>query len=1324
MAWPPIRSTARVGGSQAMPTRTAMSRLAARRCVALLVLGALGDTRPGTAIRAPDYDECCARGDQLVKDGSFEQMDRTGTKLAHWGVYRTVEGCFRVMADAAGSSHGTQYVEFRPDKQRTVYGSLTGTPAGQFRAAVRVRGSGRFRFALDPRPRGWRSRKTKTLGRQHSEWHKIESTNWELCAWDFGLPAEYTVDGKREKPEGIGFRFLVEGELSFDQCLVAKRTLWTDAPASSRRTPASPEPKGSVPPPFLTLPRLGRAPIIDGVIGEKEWQQAAAVTGFTELNTRRCASRQTVVYAGYDARCLYVAFRCPHEGKLGEGEPVRDAGFGHGIDAVEIWLVPPDGNPRQFVAWPGGGRIDKNGTDGLAWNPEWEVRHRVRDSGETIGGILTFRRKLWTAEAAIPFAELGVSPPADGEQWRANFTRDFSVAKGRTKSVADWTTWSPIAGRFGELEQFGAIRFSAAVPAIQWLTLGDLANGELAAAGRISGTGPAVRLQCRTTFADTPGKTLSFRSATVEPSPDAAQPFDLRDKLRVAGSTDGVMHFQAEQGEDAEPLTRAALPFRAAPALRVKLIPVPTRGTLYAQVNSARLADALPETFTAHAVVCAGDTPTDTAVGETWSNADLRRDLRLDTSALPPGDYQLRVSLRREPGGEAIAAAVERFVLPPKPEWLGNDIGLTEDVPPPWTPVGVDGTLVEITERRYRIGPQGLPEQVTVLGEDLFAAAPGISLTVNDRPLAWTAEAPELVERRERLARWRIGGTAGPVRLEGQLTVEFDGFALLDFTLGTSEALTVDRVALDFPFAEDRAMYVRAPNAHGEHGTCFALLDHDGEPKQAGICAVHYGLGKWFWPDAWFHEIWVGDDSRGFSVMCETEEPLRGRQRTCIEKTADATTLSIVLIDGPHRLDAPLRFRYMWQATPVKPLVRDPKTWHVCYRGQTTEGAASRLFATLDYWALKWQCYPELFLPRRAWERRNKPLLDSECKLVPYFGTSIVTTEAPDLKPFLREWEHDPVMISSSPRGGWITACHNSTYADRCLHSLKGIVDDIGFNGLYLDVSSCSACKNPYHGCGYRDPETGERRPVVNILAARRLCMRMYQFLRSEGREGVLFRHGMPVPAVAGFVDVVTQGEDWCREGKAQYDRLTPEIFRVKEMKRQYGVPHTWYTFHHYYRGVPFGGRVPLAAILAYCLPHHILPTEGRQGMWPVWEATDQFWTTSEFIPYWATTPAAAAPDPGVLCSAYVQRDTNTAWLVVANWSTEAITTNVALDLRRMGLSPERVSAGRALKHPILQPEDPPEGDTMPNTPIALSAGKLRLALAPRNLELVRLRSK
>jgi len=283
----------------------------------------------------------------------------------------------------------------------------------------------------------------------------------------------------------------------------------------------------------------------------------------------------------------------------------------------------------------------------------------------------------------------------------------------------------------------------------------------------------------------------------------------------------------------------------------------------------------------------------------------------------------------------------------------------------------------------------------------------------------------------------------------------------------------------------------------------------------------------------------------------------------------------------------------------------------------------------------------------------------------------------------------------------------------------KRIVDDLGYQGLYLDVSSCSGCANPYHGCGCQARDTGEWMQTVPVFANRRLYKRLYQLNKSNSRDAWLFRHGMPVAAVAGFVDVVTQGEDWCREGSDQYDRLTPEIFRTREARTQFGTPYTWYAFHHYYRGEKFGGRVPLSTMLAYCLPHRVLPTAGHTGMWPVWDVLDRFWIDSEFLPYWSPASPVRIDVPNVLGTVYLKRETKEALVVIANWDAETRRAEVVIDTQKLGMDPTRAQLTRALRHPLLQPEDAPETDRMTNRPLHYDNERVMLELHGRNLEVL-----
>ena len=1292
-------------------------RVAGQKAVAaaICLLAVAGESKSGET----DYDTLTARGLQLLKNGSFEEMARDGKSVADWGVPRDVKVRFKVVTDAKGSRHGASYVTFTPDKLRYLYGSLKGTPSGKLRMSVWAKGEGQIYFIITLRAENWRVKKVAILKRLTSDWFSVKSKTWQRFSHVFDVPESVEVGDKREAPGQIGVQFGVKGSVSLDECIVAAvEKLKGMAPKLVARAAGPARLR-----PSITIPKLSTPPTIDGEIAADEWREAAAVTGFNQLNKRKLASRQTVVYVGFDDSKLYVAFRCSHEGKFGAGKPGRDSGCDFQTEGIEVWLQPPGKQWYQFLGWPAGGIIDVSKEGGFEWNGRWELKNKVEDSGETVGGILLFSKKTWTAEVSVPFEDLGVTAPKDGDTWRVNFCRDFSVAKGKTRRSDDWTTWAPLTGRFQNVKEFGDATFRSDSPAVQVTNLGDLTNGDLSVSGAVAGGKGKVRIEARAAASGS-AKTLSFQSKELTVEQDQAVSFALSDTLKVAGATDIDLDIRAEDTESGQQIARVVIPFTATAALRLRLIPAIFQDTVYAQIDAGRVPD-LPKQVRVEAELFKDDAGTGVSTSEVWTSEKPTGDLKLAIGGLEPDDYQVKAFLKDTRDGKTLASSVASFPLVEKPEWFGNKIGVTDEVPTPWTPVRVDADRVSVTEREYRLAPTGLPRQISALGENLFASPPRLIAEVGGRETAWECKALEEVRRKPGQIVWHLDGRAGSLRLQGTLTVEFDGFALWDFTVQGKEPVVVDSLRMEFPFKRQRALYARGANATEHAGAYHACLYNTAAPSAPDICSAHFSSNGWAWPEKWVHRIWVGDDERGLSIICETQENLRGKSRTVVERADQTNTLVLYLVDGPHELREALRYRYAWQATPVKPRPKDPKIWHATYRRVEEEDYLKRVYVTTDYHALKYISYPTLYHRRRAADKRNAIFRQHGVKLVPYFATQGITSEPEDLKPFLREWERYPVRTIGGLRGEWVLSClQDPAFADFIVWSTKKIVDDLGYDGLYLDVSSVHGCSNHYHGCGCKVAGQAEWQPTVNIFASREAYKRLYNLLKSEGRNRVLFRHGMPVAAVAGFVDVVTQGEDWCREGTNQYGRLTPDIFRVKSMRIQYGTPYTWYTFHHYYRGIKFGGRIPLDTILAYCLPHRVLPTEGRAGMWPVWDVTDRFWTSSKFIPYWDPGSPVHTNEDNVLGSVYWKEAEQKALLVVANWNREPCTVDVKIDLAKLGMDPAKTNARRALNHPIRQRKDPPVTQPMPNNPIELTAGKLRLWLAGRNLELILLESK
>ena len=82
------------------------------------------------------------------------------------------------------------------------------------------------------------------------------------------------------------------------------------------------------------------------------------------------------------------------------------------------------------------------------WAPRWEARATVsRD------------RKMWIAEIATPFAELG-GAPARAAKWRMNFCRERWIGEPRGPwAPKELSAWSPTFREFGLPARFGTATF-------------------------------------------------------------------------------------------------------------------------------------------------------------------------------------------------------------------------------------------------------------------------------------------------------------------------------------------------------------------------------------------------------------------------------------------------------------------------------------------------------------------------------------------------------------------------------------------------------------------------------------------------------------------------------------------------------------------------------------------------------------------------------------------------------------------------------------------------------------------------------------------------
>ena len=199
-----------------------------------------------------------------------------------------------------------------------------------------------------------------------------------------------------------------------------------------------------------------KPPTIDGKLDDVCWQNSAKTGELIQFEPQRGepATQPTTIYLAYDANKLYVAFECfkLDMNNLAANQTRRDSFF-FSDDHVEVLIDTfLDGrNCYTFALNPLGTQTDRRlineganrrtgqsmiGT-AISWDCDWE-------------GQAAKETDRWTAEFAIPFAELRFSKGAEIATWGINFWRN-------DEALAEEQTWADLGERQYAVSRFGRL---------------------------------------------------------------------------------------------------------------------------------------------------------------------------------------------------------------------------------------------------------------------------------------------------------------------------------------------------------------------------------------------------------------------------------------------------------------------------------------------------------------------------------------------------------------------------------------------------------------------------------------------------------------------------------------------------------------------------------------------------------------------------------------------------------------------------------------------------------------------------------------------------
>ncbi len=443
--------------------------------------------------------------------------------------------------------------------------------------------------------------------------------------------------------------------------------------------------------PMLTIGPVAGV-TVDGSPLRDEWAAAAGASAFVRLGGT-LAPYEARCSVGYDETGLVVGWSilsAPHAERRG-----RDGELWHD-DEVELFLQPdPAGPYYQFIVSASGDVGDGQGQD-RSWDANWEAAVSVAPGS-------------WTAEMRIPFEALGVTP-RPGDVWRVNFARHSTIPD-------EYLTWAPLQRSLHEPDHFGEMRFSAAAPECSVSGVGVFrrASGHrlLVAVGAQARQGATL-----TAILLAQGTEIARRVGQLQTVLELPVPEPGRYVLRMVGV-----------GAAGAEVFRQEVPVYVKPPIELSL----RKGLLEAMAVifgiDAEAAPGVPERYR---ISVNGE---QAATVEAHAANPRRATATVSLAGVEPGEVTLAVEAMA--GERVIASEATSFELPPQPDYVGSDIGISDELPAPWTPVEADADAVRCWGREYVFDGQALPARITTADAQLLAGPIRLVAVAGRRHQLW-----------------------------------------------------------------------------------------------------------------------------------------------------------------------------------------------------------------------------------------------------------------------------------------------------------------------------------------------------------------------------------------------------------------------------------------------------------------------------------------------------------------------------------------------------------------------------------------------------------
>lgn len=961
--------------------------------------------------------------------------------------------------------------------------------------------------------------------------------------------------------------------------------------------------------PRLCLPLMRTVPVIDGKIDPGEWRDAARMERFNKRGPEAFSGEASFL-VGSDGKKLFIAIRseAPASGILQRAMPL--AGNNLAVtadDNAELVIIPDLKAEKRRIFHTiinNRGTLYCQGNDNgspVPWRGNWEVRGSVRDG-------------FWNFEAALPLADLGIEP---GKMPR---TMGLRICRGWKQLTAGslQTSWEPAQAVFASGDFIPEITWDGNAPVVQHIQLKDADGYRVKITIRNPGS-RALKARAHITVKpknSAPGEKNTDltiapgQTAEVDCGGTALGDEALATEIRVT-SPDGVQTyyyrgyswsmerpealFKAAKNDDSE---RLAAQFAYYPSYNKMRLRVDTGSlqnkTAVKKVNAALKDASGKELATTEIPVLQAD-----IYELIWEIPDLKK----HTADTGKNEYTLTFDVAGVPNGK-----IERKFVRNVMEWENNDIGKSETIVAPFTPIEIEGDTLSTILRKHELNQFGLWSQIIAADQPLLkdggmrleAVIGGKAIPVEFADFKFTVQRPAKAETQ---AQFSFG------RQKAASTAEWDYDGMMKWTLTLEPGTeTIDSLKLVIPLDDSKMPLMHTCTDGIRINAGGAVPAGEGAVWDGSKCARNSLFGTYV------PYIWIGGELRGLSVFGENDKGWSVPDKSpCQQLIRKGGTLYLVLnlIAAPVKIVEKREIVIGFEATPIKPMPENWRKWNMWswYGSGLIKQFEFRchFMGSCYYWGAPTACadiYP-LYEDTRFWEElartrktgeKNQPFIDEWIKRYPlpgkpgspeydkafatyknhvnagfhmtaqaknpasdmimyYTNARGVRWDTPEGQTFVDEWHRNPF---SQRKFKWMDATAYDmepveSFRDYAMWWYRKMIESGACDFIYWDDIFMSANFNMTAAGAYRRAD-GNIQPSSGIFNMRELVRRTAVMQAELGKPALNMVH-MTNTAIAPICAFAGMNYDWeDHNGFRDFqDRYTREYVRALSIGHQFG---------------------------------------------------------------------------------------------------------------------------------------------------------------------------